>query len=135
MPLRGKGLSFVTGFTANKLLKGAGAGADPTEIDVPGSSTGTYTGDTTANRAIAHGLGKTPKFVFLISERAAWDRQIWFKALEGVAALYYFSDHLADRGSYGVSAPDATNFYVGNATDYNRSAQSTNEVYTWFAWG
>ena len=35
MPLRGKGLPFVTGFTANKLLKGAGAGADPTEIDVP----------------------------------------------------------------------------------------------------
>ena len=35
MPLRGKGLPFVTGWTADKLLKGAGVGADPTETDVP----------------------------------------------------------------------------------------------------
>jgi hypothetical protein len=44
-------------WTANKLLKGAGAGSDPVEIDVPsGATSGSYTGSGTTNRAIPHGL-------------------------------------------------------------------------------
>jgi len=46
-------------WTADKLLKGAGAGADPTEIDVPtpkSIATGSYTGNGTTARQITVGF-------------------------------------------------------------------------------
>ena len=54
-------------WTADKLLKGAGAGADPTEIDVPGGATvaaGTYTGDGTDSRQIT--VGFLPSMVIVM---------------------------------------------------------------------
>lgn len=48
-----------TTWTLNKLLKGAGAGVAPTEIDVPSArtvATGSYTGDGTDNRQITTGF-------------------------------------------------------------------------------
>ncbi len=47
------------GITLNKLLKGAGAGADPDEIDVPAAksiSTGSYAGDNSDDRQITVGF-------------------------------------------------------------------------------
>lgn len=46
-------------WTLNKLLKGAGAGSDPTEIDVPTSrtiATGNYTGDNADDRQVTVGF-------------------------------------------------------------------------------
>ena len=46
-------------WTAAKLLLGAGAGADPTEVDLPGGASiasGTYTGNATDNRQITTGF-------------------------------------------------------------------------------
>lgn len=53
-------------FTTNKLLKGAGTGADPTEIDVPTAPNfkfGTYTGNATDARQIT--VGFLCKFVII----------------------------------------------------------------------
>ena len=113
-------------FTANKLLKGAGAGADPTEIDVPVAPTvvnsGSYTGNSAANRAIAHGLTSTAKVVFIVRGGAVG----LFRVV--VDHLYY--EVQANGFVYAVTAMDATNFYVGNATSYAESANYDTYVYT-----
>ena len=84
---------------------------------------GTYTGDNTVNRAIAHGLGVVPKFVFCAN---ATDGQS-ISQLAGAGRCYHTSASLT------VTAADTTNFYVGNATQYGRSANADTLVYTWAA--
>ncbi len=72
-------------------------------------STGTYTGDNSANRAIPHGLGLTPKIVFVIRDEAAGDgsyRGFIINTLECDVA----------SGVYTVTAMNSTNFYVSIAT-------------------
>jgi len=62
-------------WTADKLLKGAGAGADPTEIDVPSGvtiATGSYTGNDTQNRQITTGMKCSLVIVMGISQALAW---------------------------------------------------------------
>jgi len=115
-------------WTAGKLLKGAGAGADPTEIDPSMITTGNYTGNETVNRAIAHGLGVTPKIV-LITE----DDGYMFRIHAGLARIIY--QQATVGGAYEVTAMDATNFYVGNSTNYTASANGPGESFYWIAFG
>jgi hypothetical protein len=120
------------GWTANKLLKGAGPGADPIEIDVPTTTTitsGSYTGDSTVNRAIPHGLGITPQFVLSIN---GTDGSYLFHIHKGYGKIWYQSTTAA---GYAVTAMDATNFYVGNASSYQMTANYTGALYYWTAIG
>jgi hypothetical protein len=46
------------------------------------------------------------------------------------------SGYIGISGSaYSVTAPDATNFYVGNASSYLNSANYSGRVYYWVAIG
>lgn len=96
-------------------------------------ATGNYDGDNSANRAVAHGLIKTPKFVTIRSS-------------DGMSAviLYHGGDSVLTCFdptpviiSYTMTAMDATNFYVGNAANYTRSMNNgTGPVhYYWMAVG
>lgn len=90
-------------------------------------TTGSYVGNNTVNRAIPHGLGVTPQFV-----------QIW------QPQEYWFILHTAMAGNIGYISPlaiqydpvtlkDATNFYVGNALDFSRTANTVARGYAWAA--
>ena len=85
----------------------------------------TYTGNDTADRAIPHGLGVIPKFVAIATTLT------WGLEFAGVAAVLY--NDAAALGAYAVTAPDATNFYIGNATSYARSLNSNGLTYYWVA--
>ena len=90
-------------------------------------SVGSYVGNLAVNRAIAHGLGCIPKLVLL--KRAGYCA--WFGIVEPGRLGTLSPSASVD---YAVTAPDVTNFYVGNATDYGATAQ--NEfTYYWVAIG
>lgn len=121
-------------FTDQKLLLGAGA-AEPTEVSLPAETpiaSGTYTGNDTVNRAIPHGLGVTPKIVF-IHEAVLGD--IWFRITDLRASLNWGNIEAATAGTFVVTIPNGTNFYVGNVSGYDRSANSNTVVYDWVAIG
>lgn len=92
-------------------------------------TTGEYTGNDTQNRAIPHGLGRTPKIVFVIRNNGT----SWFTIYTFLAAIFYLS---ASTNTYiAVTAIDGTNFYVGNAASYSTSANSLGWFYYWVAIG
>ena len=129
-------------WTANKLLKGGGAGADPTEIDVPSgvaATSGSYTGNDTANRAIPHGLGATPKIVFLEMRNDTTTYAFRMHAGGAKIVCYYLPQNTANYVSgdwFAVTEMDATNFYVGsNVGDKRDSGNALNYVYRWVAIG
>ena len=121
-----QGKKAIAGWTVDKLLKGAGAGADPTEIDVPSGTYGYYTGDSSVNRAIPHGLGVIPTAVFLFH-----GTNYMYRILRGVAVIVHIN--ATAYGNLSVTAPDSTNFYVGNSSDYSQSANLLNEAFFWVA--
>lgn len=90
-------------------------------------SSGTFTGDNTVNRAIPHGLSRTPKIVMLINPS---------QGCFGSITVGY-TNIVAQRGAAtdvkGVTAPNATNFYVGHAGDYITSMNSATHVIYWVA--
>lgn len=90
-------------------------------------SDGQYTGDGTANRAIPHGLGATPKIVFI--NLPGYYRCIY----DLVDSVRYVSNNAL--GAHAVTAMDSTNFYVGNAAEYNQSGNQNASTYTWVAIG
>jgi hypothetical protein len=86
---------------------------------------GSYIGDgTTINRAIPHGLGGTPKQIF-ISEGSAG---LLFSINGNLGWINYINS-----SQLPVTVPDAANFYVGNSTDYNFSANVLGVAYYWVA--
>lgn len=92
-------------------------------------ATGTYTGNDTANTPIAHGLARIPKSVLII---CTTDKTYWFRIFN-TADLYYLVTSVSGGGSSAVTAPDINNFYVGNASNYDRSANKNASGYLWFA--
>jgi len=90
---------------------------------------GSYTGNSSVNRAIPHGLSKTPTLVLITGET---DQTYKFWIHKGVAKIYH---HPVAAACLAVTAPDSTNFYVGNATQYNQSANLLNNVHYWVAIG
>jgi len=94
---------------------------------------GTYTGDNTANKAIAHGMSGTPRLVIITSNEAgataAGGRQGIIQ--QGSDRVYYFDG--GANSSLAVTAPDSTNFYVGNATNTTQSCNGNTIPYIWVA--
>lgn len=97
---------------------------------VAGINSGTYAGNDTANRAIAHGLGVTPKIVFI-----QVDGQYWFRITDQLAKIHFAEADTDTIGTHTVTAMGTTNFYVGNATSYTFSANATGWTYYWVAIG
>ncbi len=93
------------------------------------TASGSYAGDSTVNRGIPHGLSGAPKIVFLGNPTDA----VWYRIITGLNFVIYST--AAASGGYTVIAMDATNFYVGNADEYNLSANLTTRTYYWVAVG
>lgn len=89
------------------------------------SNYGSYSGNDSANRAIAHGLGRVPSIVNIL--------------VAGGSQLYLISGALAQvtcinaGTNLAVTAMDATYFYVGNAASYLNSANAIGGTYHWGA--
>ena len=82
--------------------------------------TGSYVGDASSNKAIAHSCGVIPKFiiVYAISYNYLITRQGQISKFDNTALTML-----------GCTVPDATNFYVGNATNYANSANANGTTY------
>lgn len=92
-------------------------------------NSGSYSGSDAADRAIAHGLTKTPGVILLTDSGSGR----WFRLYTGRAFIDMMS--AAASAQHAVTAPDSTNFYVGNAANYSESANAVGETYTWVAIG
>lgn len=101
---------------------------------------GTYAGNATSGRGIAHGLNYTPAFVFVKATSRVGDNwRAWHKSLNGgVNPEDYYLDPTAGAAKVDDSASnvvwsstpfDSTNFYVGTDDTTNGSGIS----YEWFA--
>lgn len=99
---------------------------NPSAVEDP-STSGNYTGDSSANRGIAHGLGAAPRLVVIMKTDATYI----YRIQELIAFIYYLG--AAANGELAVTAVDTTNFYVGNATNYGQSANNTGDGYRWVA--
>lgn len=99
----------------------------PSVASVTVATKGTYTGDNSANKAIAHGLGRVPKLV-VIQKAAAGDIAVIIDGNATISTQVGGSFY-----SYAVTAVDATNFYVGNATSYPNSFNNGTVTYYWSA--
>jgi len=95
------------------------------------SSSGTYTGDSTASRAIAHGLAFTPKFVTITNVGGAGYR---YRIYDGYTNILYLN-HTGTGQSVTVSAFTSTNFFVGTSVNLDISANLSVQVYYWSAMG
>ncbi len=89
------------------------------------ATSGNYIGNSAANRAIPHGLGRVPKCIIIASNTAV-------EAFIIVRPGYI--NELSGGSALSVTAMDATNFYVGNSGNYTTSANlTTTTTYYWFA--
>ena len=96
---------------------------------------GSYNGNSSANKAVAHSLGKTPHAVIIASRdgtTATTARGMFM--ISAASGKVVMPINQAD-GSLSVSAMDSTNFYVGNATSHAQSANFTGYTYYWVAIG
>lgn len=89
-------------------------------------STGTYTGDSSTNRAIPHNLSGTPKLVVITNNLAVAN----YDGFISQQAVIRFIGTTC--GQYAVTIPDSTNFYVGK-TDFDKSCNLNTAVYKWVA--
>jgi|GEM_PF-3622896 hypothetical protein len=90
-------------------------------------TTGTYTGDGTNNRAIAHGLGTIPKYVHVL-QISAGDN---FCDLTGGAPTIIQSQYGATTKTDVVTSMDATNFFVTRASI--GACNYSGSTYSWVA--
>ncbi len=95
-------------------------------LRLPLINTGSYAGNSTANRAIAHGLGVVPKMIIITATNGTTGYCSIILSSGIIIALA--SNHLG----LSVTAATSTNFYVGNDTDYLDSANGLLN-YTWVA--
>ena len=126
------GLLLKLNNTATDFLNGQGAWSIPTAYAK--SASGNYAGNESANRAIAHGFGVTPKAVFITQYVNVGSTFLWW-IFTGLNYLYYLTNVGGVGAVYGVTAMNTTNFYVGNATHYSQSANHTGITYYWVAIG
>jgi len=93
-------------------------------------TTGTYVGDSSANKAISHGLGRIPLFVEIFNfDVAGFGHKVILSEYSG------FIIHAGLAGSLAVTPLDAYSFYVGNAADYGLSSNVAANTYYWIAVG
>jgi hypothetical protein len=80
----------------------------------------TYTG-TGSPHGIAHGLGVPPKFV-LVKLRETRDWMIWHQDLGPTDVMASFgTGGKSTQNAFNSTAPDATNFFVGNTIETNEN--------------
>lgn len=89
------------------------------------ASYGTYSGDDTVDRAIAHGLGVIPSAYLIITYTNAG----FFVCLRG---LNYIWGSIADS-VLTITAQDVTNIHVGHAATPANSANASGSTYYWVA--
>ncbi|MBP2029756.1 hypothetical protein J2755_000676 [Methanohalophilus levihalophilus] len=97
--------------------------------DVPVISSDSFVGNNTQNRAIPHGLGRTPKMVLIRAQDRGWNQV----QLNGGARIHY--QDTVNQSVRSVTAPDSTNFYVGDGVDYAISCNSSSHTWEWIAIG
>ena len=91
------------------------------------STTGTFTGNGTDNRAIPHGLGVIPLVIFVYSLTAATTNK---GVIMGAGYQFAVGGVI---GTAPVTTPNATNFYVSNIV--NAAFNNNAENYRWVAIG
>ncbi len=84
------------------------------------SSSGSYAGDSTNNRAIAHGLGQIPKIVYIYRSDGI---SFYMHLISG------WLTYIAGDTAYSITATTTTNFYVGADTTNYRANVSGNTYY------
>ncbi len=89
-------------------------------------ASGTYTGDDSVNKAIPHGLAVAPQLILIISNQGY---HFWLS----LGDAGWISGNFSGQPRLAVTAIDATNFYVGNATSYPGSANQTAAAHYWTA--
>jgi hypothetical protein len=92
------------------------------------SNSGSYYGNSTPNRAIPHGLGKTPKMVRIFKNDMGGGEGTIFEDIGIIRSMYD-----ASTNTYTVTKMDDTNFYVGNSSSYPGSYNNTETTYVWLA--
>ena len=120
--------------TALQILR-TNAGATAPEWAALAAATitsGSYTGDSSANKAIAHGLGASPKIVFIVRETGSSGiGEYTYRIISTLARIYCGLG--GANTSLSVTVMNATNFYVGHAASYINSANGDGETYYWVA--
>ncbi len=91
---------------------------------------GSYSGDSTADRQIAHGLGRKPYYVMIIC--IALDTGAYFWEMPMSASRIYYQLGSA-VGYYALAVATPTYFCVGDAASYAQSANLTLSTYMWVA--
>lgn len=93
-------------------------------------ASGSYTGDGTVNRAIAHGLGVKPKLVIINNVEYSGGKIVG-STIKDDKLIYI------NQLGYTVTSKDATNFYVGSGTgsDLYYSCNVANQDHYWVAFG
>lgn len=107
----------------------SGSQAYAADVNALQAASGNYTGDNTVNRVIPHGLPAAPKIVLIVQS----DGDYAFRITTGLAAINWQYAGGSTSGSHVVTAIDITNFYVGNAVNYGRSANGNTIPYYWVA--
>jgi len=95
-------------------------------------NSGTYTGNAATNRAIPHGLGRTPKLVII--QKTSDGEDYSFRSHRG-GDVYYQNASFGASGMLAVTAWNATHFHVGNPAHLERSANANVVDYHWVAFG
>jgi len=99
-------------------------------------TTGSYTGNDAANRAIPHSLSKVPKLVRIFEAVIAGGTEgnLGDKTFALVAGYTRIKATPGGaNSSLTMTAMDTTNFYVGHATSYDLSANANTKPYLWVA--
>ena len=124
----GKKIARLAPGTSGLFLQTLGAGANPAWVQAHYVNSGSYTGDGTLNRAIAHGLGVKPKLVSILLPARDY---IQFISTERNGYIAYVGPTYG--GELEVTTMNATYFYVGNATSYDQSANFDSQPHYWTA--
>ncbi len=101
-------------------------------------ASGAYTGNSTANRAIPHGLGSVPRVVY-IQNQTDTSSLFFFVIFSGFG--YILSFQLSSGSWIGesntanltVTQIDSVNFYVGHTSYFANTANLTGKSYRWIA--
>jgi hypothetical protein len=95
------------------------------------SDSGSYAGDSSANKAIAHTLGKVPKLVTIAGNTAGEVSQFFLVNNDTIGVL----TKTTVASCVQLTKMTTTNFYVGSAGSYPNSANSNAVTYYWWAYG
>lgn len=123
------GGSKVTGLGTPSAV---GDAASKTYVDTR-QNMGGYTGDGTSNKTIAHGLGVAPRMVLIVDNTNTTQVPCFFLLDQSGGVIMYISSGATPAKTAGLTAFDATNFYVGNSGSPLATANQNATSYKWVA--